>query len=242
MSVKHLSTGSKCPPLQAGVYRCYSMRFCPYAQRLLLVLAVKNIKHDVVNVNLKKKPEFLLEKNPQGKVPTLEKDGEIVYESMVTCEYLNEVHPDPPLYPSDPLKKAQDRMLIELWSKVSSATYKTYFANGDQQVLKQASEDIKAGVDLFEAELSKRNTKFYAGDKPGMLDYMIWPWAERLPVAQELIGDADLLSQDRFPKMLSWMSIMKEDPAVKTTYISPEGHLKYLKTRDGGCPDYDIEL
>lgn len=28
--------------------------------------------------------------------------------------------------------------------------------------------------------LSKRNTTFYGGDSVSMIDYMIWPWFERL--------------------------------------------------------------
>jgi len=51
-----------------------------------------------------------------GKVPTLElEDGNLIYESLVTCDYLDEVYPNRPLNSSDPLKKAQDRMLIELF-------------------------------------------------------------------------------------------------------------------------------
>jgi glutathione S-transferase len=34
------------------------MRFCPYAERTMLVLLAKGIPFDVVNINLKKKPEW----------------------------------------------------------------------------------------------------------------------------------------------------------------------------------------
>jgi len=51
-----------------------------------------------------------------GKVPTLElENGDLIYESLVTADYLDEVYPNNPLNNSDPLKKAQDRMLIELY-------------------------------------------------------------------------------------------------------------------------------
>lgn len=39
-----------------------------------------------------------------------------------------------------------------------------------------------------------------------MLDYMIWPWAERFPVAQKMVGDILALTQDRFPKMVSHLN------------------------------------
>ncbi|CAF4997676.1 unnamed protein product, partial [Rotaria socialis] len=48
------------------------MRFCPYVQRAKLVLAAKNIPYEEINVNLVEKPEWYLEKNAPGQVPSLE--------------------------------------------------------------------------------------------------------------------------------------------------------------------------
>lgn len=76
-------------------------------------------RHDVVWVNLKNKPSWLFEKNPIGKVPILELNGKLMFESLPVCDYLDEVYPNPPLYPSDPWKKGVDKMLVELSSKVS---------------------------------------------------------------------------------------------------------------------------
>uniref|UniRef100_A0A3Q1ERT0 Glutathione S-transferase omega 1 n=1 Tax=Acanthochromis polyacanthus TaxID=80966 RepID=A0A3Q1ERT0_9TELE len=70
-----------------------SMRFCPFAQRARLVLAAKGINHETVNINLKEKPDWFLAKNPLGLVPVLETSaGEIIYESPITCDYLDEVY------------------------------------------------------------------------------------------------------------------------------------------------------
>jgi glutathione S-transferase len=53
-------------------------------------------------------PEYL-ELNPNGVVPTLVHDGAPVIESSVICEYLDDVFPEPPLSPRDPLGKARMR-------------------------------------------------------------------------------------------------------------------------------------
>lgn len=68
-------------------------------------------------VNLKNKPSWLFEKNPLGKVPILEQNGKLMFESLTVCDYLDEVYPNPPLYPSDPWEKAEEKMFVELFSK-----------------------------------------------------------------------------------------------------------------------------
>jgi maleylpyruvate isomerase len=48
--------------------------------------------------------------NPQGFVPTLEDDtGTVLTQSLAIIEWLEEIHPEPPLLPKDPLKRAQVR-------------------------------------------------------------------------------------------------------------------------------------
>lgn len=76
-------------------------------------------RHDTININLKDKPDWFLERNPLGLVPTLETTaGEVIYESPITCDYLDEVYPQKKLLPSSPYAKAQQKMMLEHFSKV----------------------------------------------------------------------------------------------------------------------------
>lgn len=66
------------------------------------------------------KPDWLYDKSPLGKIPALELDnGDVLYESLIICDYLDEKYPQNPLHSTDPLQKAKDRLLIEQFSKVS---------------------------------------------------------------------------------------------------------------------------
>jgi maleylpyruvate isomerase len=48
--------------------------------------------------------------NPQGLVPTLQDDaGAIITQSLAIIEWLEETHPEPPLLPNDPLRRAKIR-------------------------------------------------------------------------------------------------------------------------------------
>lgn len=44
------------------------MRYCPYAQRTILALNAKQIDYEVVNIDLKEKPEWLTRKSAFGKI------------------------------------------------------------------------------------------------------------------------------------------------------------------------------
>ncbi|MEE8141041.1 MAG: glutathione S-transferase family protein [Alphaproteobacteria bacterium] len=55
------------------------------------------------------KPEYLA-LNPNGVVPTLVDDGEVIIESTIINEYLDERFPEPVLRPSDPAGRARMRI------------------------------------------------------------------------------------------------------------------------------------
>lgn len=243
MSEKHLSTGSLCPPQDPSLLRCYSMKYCPYAERTRLILTSKGVKHDIVNINLATKPEWFFQKNPLGKVPALELHGDVLFESLVTCDYLDELYPSPVLYPSDPWKKAQDRILIELFNKVSSAMYKVYPNLKDIDALNNAIGTIQDGLDVFEKEIVKRGTKFFFGeDCPGMVDYMIWPWIERLPMVQNLFSHTKIITNERYPNLINYIEAMMSDETIKTICISPEEHTKFMQFRLEGNFIFDFTM
>ncbi|XP_017885243.1 pyrimidodiazepine synthase-like [Ceratina calcarata] len=239
MSTKHLSAGSMAPPVVPGKVRLYSMRFCPYAQRIHLVLDAKNIPHDVVYVNLTHKPEWLLEKSPLGKVPCIELNtGETLYESLIIAEYLDDAYPQNKLFPKDHLARAKDKLLINGFNTIINIMYKLYANStlGDYVVFEEALKELEQ----FERELASRRTPFFHGNSPGMVDFMIWPWWERSEVIKVLRGDQFSIPRDKFKRLLEWRSAMKENSAVRSSYLGTEVHAKYIGSRRAGTPDYDF--
>ena len=74
-------------PLDISFLTC---RFCPFASRTILVLLTKNIPFDVVNINLKKKPDWFLEKT-DGTVSVIKYKGKYILESLVNSDFVDEV-------------------------------------------------------------------------------------------------------------------------------------------------------
>ena len=71
--------------------RVYYHPLSTYSQRVRIALLEKNIPAELVEVDLQGRaqlrPEYLA-KNPYGRVPAIEEDGWVLYESTAILEYL----------------------------------------------------------------------------------------------------------------------------------------------------------
>ncbi|XP_078499863.1 glutathione S-transferase omega-1-like isoform X2 [Lissotriton helveticus] len=193
------------------------MRFCPYAQRARIVLAAKKIKFETININLRSKPEWFLEKVSSGLVPVLETSkGDIISESTTISDYLDEAYPDKKLTPSDPLQKAQQKMLLDSFSKLSSLMYNIFLATKRGEDVSGFKEQFNKQILEFEEVLIHQKTPYFGGVSVSMIDYMMWPFFERA----EAFCFQDGLKNT--PKINSWIELMMQDPAVKATKIDAE--------------------
>ena len=84
------------------------------AFRVRIALNLKGLNYDYVSKALTRNEQRAadyLAVNPQGLIPALEVDGTVISQSVAIIEYLNELHPQPPLLPADPLARAQVRSM-----------------------------------------------------------------------------------------------------------------------------------
>jgi maleylacetoacetate isomerase len=98
----------------------YSFFRSSAAYRVRIAFNLKGLGFDTVAIHLQRdggqnrKPAYRAI-NPQMRVPALKLDsGELLTQSLAIIEYLDEVHPQPPLMPSDPVERAQVRALAQL--------------------------------------------------------------------------------------------------------------------------------
>ena len=96
------------------------LRFHPlstYSRRVRIALIEKKIAHELVLVDMaqrKHRDPAYLALNPYGRVPVLEEDGFVLYESTAILNYLEATHPAPALVPADP----QGRALVDMHMKL----------------------------------------------------------------------------------------------------------------------------
>ncbi|TMJ49017.1 MAG: maleylacetoacetate isomerase [Alphaproteobacteria bacterium] len=85
--------------------------------RVRIALNLKGLRADHIPHHLRKgeqcAPAYLAI-NPQGLVPALEDDGGgVLTQSLAIIEWLDETHPEPPLLPKDPLRRARVRAFAQ---------------------------------------------------------------------------------------------------------------------------------
>lgn len=81
---------------------------------------------------------------------------------------------------------------------------------------------------------------FFGGASPSMVDYMIWPWAERVGVLPLLYSsDKVPVNDNDFPKLRAWYAALLQQPVIKETVLSPERFYKLLLQYKDGQVDYD---
>ncbi|CAF0780112.1 unnamed protein product [Adineta ricciae] len=232
---KHLKADSECPPLKENQLRLYSMRFCPFVRRAKLVLAAKNIDFEEVRINLGDQPDWYLKKNPAGEVPLLEwidkdsKEIRSIPESLVICDYLDELYPQNRLHPTDPYLKARHQILTSRFSNVYSEFYKVFGESNAKNI-----EELNQSLSVYEQLLQN---KFFGGTKPAMIDYMIWPWFELMSNLTGYVLNAD----GKLPKLAAWVKVMDADEAVRKHRVPDETIKKFIASRRAGKPDFDVE-
>ncbi|XP_044270862.1 pyrimidodiazepine synthase-like [Tribolium madens] len=233
MPSPHLTTGSQQPPKTEGKLRLYSMEFCPYAQRARLVLKAKNIPHDIVNINLIKKPEWYTKIHPEGKVPALDTGSKIIVESLDIANFLDAEYPD------NPLCKPGDKELIQKIAPITDLFYQC-LAKTENKSLEEWAQAFAPHLAVFESELEARKSTFFGGEKPGMVDYMLWPWGERAGTIAIAHGAQLPFASDQFPRLRKWRKAMREDKVCSEIYNGPEKFWKCVEMKLKNLPpDYD---
>ncbi len=97
--------------------KLYDLQIGPNPRRVRIFMAEKGIEVEKVQVDTRKGENIaddFLKKNMFGKVPVLElDDGTCISESVAICRYLEETHPDPPLFGTTVMEKT----MIEMWQR-----------------------------------------------------------------------------------------------------------------------------
>ncbi|TRM59558.1 thioredoxin-like protein [Schizophyllum amplum] len=189
----------------------YTAKICPYAHRAEIALAETGIPFKRVEIDLKNKPEWYPNVNPRGQVPAITYGGpdhppekpspeaEKIAESLVLVDFFNDLAPNHPLLPTDPVRRAKARYFVEaIGSRFTPAWYASYMRGEPFDKLFDGLESLQA--------LLPATSKYAIGDEYTIADVAATPFFARLEVA--LRDDFGAFAQGEGPK--AWKTLTTE--------------------------------
>ncbi len=91
----------------------YHLWLHPFSRKVRIALSEKKLSFELQIEKIWERRTEFLAMNPAGDVPVIiEPDGTTLANSMVICEYLEEVYPEINLVGSDPIQRAETRRLV----------------------------------------------------------------------------------------------------------------------------------
>ncbi|KAF2429650.1 glutathione S-transferase [Tothia fuscella] len=215
--------------------KLYSGWFCPFVQRVWLILEEKKIPYQYIEVNPYNKPESLLKLNPRGLVPTLQYDKKPLYESNVICEFLEDAYPDhrTKLLPSDPYEKARCRIWCDFCtSRIIPAFHRFLQCQERGEGLDEKRREFLETLKEFAKEMDGEGP-YFLGRESCLVDFVVGPWAVRLwafdhfkegglGIPEEGKGGEDEMVWARWNK---WATAMGDRKSVQETTSDREHYL-----------------
>jgi glutathione S-transferase len=186
--------------------------FSPYARKVRIVLYEKGVPFERVRAlhGDCNRTDFI-DVNPRAEVPAIIDDGFRLYDSTVICEYLEDRHPEPALYPADPRRRATCRLIEDLAdTQLDAALYAVAVvelgrAESHAAMHRAAQED----VDRLYGELERMldGQEFFCGTY-SLADIAVVPHV----MAAAFLGF--LIDPSRHAGLAAWFDRVQQRPAL----------------------------
>jgi len=190
-----------------------SFKTCPFVQRAAITLGYKKVEHKVTYIDLADPPDWFLEISPLAKVPILKVDGEILFESAVINEYLDDITGGE-LQPKDSLARAKNRAWIEFASNMLGNIY----------MMKTATEKGKYEKyrDLLVSQLRRVENRLGDGPWFNGEDFSLADTAFAPLFAHDAVANYrfSVIDSATMPKLGAWSKRLLALPAVKNSVVA----------------------
>jgi len=209
-----------------------SFKLCPFAQRAIILLNTQKIDFEITYINPMDPPDWFKAISPTGQVPLLKVDDQIVFESSVITEFINDIS-STSIHPEDVITKANNRS----WIAFSSSIFDDLFGmvTGDEDKFNASKTSLFAK--LKKLENAKGDGTFFNGESFNMIDAALAPIFMRLAWMNEFTDNA--LSISEFKTLSAWSDAILAIKEVQTSvidgiddvyYSNIEGREGYLST------------
>jgi len=205
---------------QVNVVHGNNVGDCPYSHRVLLTLEEKNINYNLITVDRKMRPYWYYIVHPEGKVPVISHNGELIEESSYIVDYLENKFGH-----AKPLSKRLDHVALDpnpIIDGVRSQFMKFVASESARPALLKSLDALEKTVQSY---VVTSRGPFFGGKRLSEEDVTLIPYLYHLEVVGGEIRNFKL-SPQRYPSVAAYMTAMKQYPAFQNTKALPE-HIMY---------------
>lgn len=196
--------------------RLHCTTLSTFSRRVRIALSEKQIEHELVLVDMAsgahKTPDYLA-MNPYGRVPTLEHDGFVLYESTAILRYLEAIKSEPRLFPTNIRETARVDMHmklcdIEFTRYAGTIIFAKRFQPQDSWNLNafaEARRPIERHLSIVAKEL--RGREFLVGERFTAADIVYMPHLHFLPLFEIEVA----------PEVQAWADRLLSRPSASAT-------------------------
>ena len=192
-----------------------SFVLCPFVQRAVIVLRHKGVEFDIEYIDIANKPQWYLDKVPTGKVPALFVGDDVLFESAIINEYLDETTP-PPLLATDPWTRAQQRAWINYSDQLLMGQYALMTAQNEDEFKERKEKLIATALPLAE----QVKGPYFSGDAFSLVDAAVAPFLMRLALVSS-VRDELLSRVPEASAFADWMARLLSLDTIKGS-VKPE--------------------
>jgi maleylacetoacetate isomerase/maleylpyruvate isomerase len=200
--------------------RLYRAPWSTNVERVTLALGHKRLEAESIVIDYGDRSP-VEEVSGQPLVPVVDFDGEVVFDSVRILQRLEELHPEPPLFPADPAVRAEVEVFLEWFNEVWKGPPNEIEAElgglpeHDFAKIERLTARMQGWLDLFERLLDGRE---YLFGEFGAADCVAYPFlkyaAGRDPADDELFHRIldERQSVEGRPRLAAWIERVSRRP------------------------------
>lgn len=205
----------------------YSNDVCPFAYRVRLTLAEKAIAHEVHTIDLLNIPDWYYDISPTGKVPLVKHGNDVVWESTVINEFLEDAYPDTPLLPEDPVARAHARIWIEFCNTAFQPNYCGLVFELDESKHEAIRTVLQESLKTMDKGLAETAPgPYWLGEQLSLVDLTYYPFFEHAPVLSHYRG-FDIPTE--YTHIHRWLAAIRKRPSVQKHQREAEFYIEAYK-------------